>query len=207
MEDINKHRRTDPERSDDSMPIDPRLQAPPPALGQAQNPTTPAYPHQGHRGHEQPPQPYQFPTSPNIPTHPQAIAQDHDYQLELQAKNGVAIGSTVQAIHYPNGYVPVPQHASELDAHYWKNMFLELGFGEGVDPSMVPLRPIPQYMDNSPHQQHQPPHQHQHQQHQQHHNIPQQHLTHPTHTHQGMHPQGQMHYHPMHPSIHQSYGH
>ncbi|PPQ93698.1 hypothetical protein CVT25_001748 [Psilocybe cyanescens] len=33
-----------------------------------------------------------------------------------------------------NGYVPaVPAHASDLDAHYWKNMFIELGFGDTVE--------------------------------------------------------------------------
>jgi len=31
---------------------------------------------------------------------------------------------------YHEGYVPSIHHASELDAHYWKNMFLELGFGD-----------------------------------------------------------------------------
>ena len=30
------------------------------------------------------------------------------------------------------------QHGSELDAHYWRNMFLELGFGEGIDSTSAP---------------------------------------------------------------------
>ena len=29
----------------------------------------------------------------------------------------------------PHALLPVPQHASELDAHYWRNMLLELGLG------------------------------------------------------------------------------
>jgi hypothetical protein len=37
------------------------------------------------------------------------------------------------AVSYPNSSVGASQHGSELDAHYWRNMFLELGFGEGID--------------------------------------------------------------------------
>jgi len=176
------------------------FQAPPPAVQVVQNSPSQVYPHPVHHsGHEQEPPTYQFPSSPTVTAHPQAMPQDQQYQLEIQARTGmVANGSTPQAIHYPNGYVPAPQHASEMDAHYWKNMFLELGFGEGVDPSMshmVPIRPMPPYMDPSHHQ------------HQQQHHATPQHLPHPSHAHQTMHPHGQMQYHTMHPTTHQPYGH
>jgi len=40
----------------------------------------------------------------------------------------------IGVLHYSSRYFPPkPHHASELDALYWKNMFLELGFGENVD--------------------------------------------------------------------------
>ncbi|CAK5264068.1 unnamed protein product, partial [Mycena citricolor] len=37
--------------------------------------------------------------------------------------------------YHADPYVPSIHHASELDAHYWKNMFLELGFGESRGPA------------------------------------------------------------------------
>lgn len=60
--------------------------------------------------------------------------------------------SPAQAIHYPNNYIPVPHHATELDAHYWRNMFLQLGFGENAaDLSMANFAapPLPLYMEQS----------------------------------------------------------
>ena len=71
-------------------------------------------------------------------------------------------------VNYPGHDPQVPHHAAQLDAHYWKNMFLELGFGEnGEGHTMAPTtngndgRGIPQYLD-PPHQHHShPPHQHQ----------------------------------------------
>jgi len=146
------------------------------------------YPHQTHRMHEQPhhAQTFHFPASPHLPAHPHPAPQEQEYQVDLQSRNIQASG----AAHYPGGYVPVAtHHASDLDAHYWKNMFLELGFGENVDPStmhgVVPnssTRTMPPFMENN------------------------RHLPHPTHTHHGIPPQPQMqHYNaPSHPP---PYGH
>ncbi|CAA7270167.1 unnamed protein product [Cyclocybe aegerita] len=209
--DIFKARRHERERNDNSMPIDPRLQGPPQTHGTIQtSPTSQVYSPQVHRVVEQPPQTFQFPASPHLPAHPHATPHAQEYQMEVQARHTMGNGQTNAPVHYPNGYVPsTPQHASELDAHYWKNMFLELGFGEGVDPNTMPSvipnnnstnmnRAMPQqqqqYMDVP---QHHTTHPHQ-QQHHPHHQQPMH-----SHPHQGMPPQGQIHYQNMHPA----YGH
>ncbi|KAJ6455859.1 fungal-specific transcription factor domain-containing protein [Mycena sanguinolenta] len=124
--DIFKTRRGESERYDNNaMPIDPRLQAP--------TPNTPIYPQQQispTHDQQQQQQNYPFPASPtnNISPHTE------EYPAEPPARNGVAqqpISVPMQTNYAPEGYVPsIPHHASELDAHYWKNMFLELGFGE-----------------------------------------------------------------------------
>ena len=159
------------------------------------------YPHQAHRMHEQPQhaQNFHFPASPHLPAHPHSAPLEPDYQLDLQARNVEARNAAASgAVHYPGGYVPVAtHHASELDAHYWKNMFLELGFGENVDPSTMhgvvpnsnPRTAMPQYVENT---------------------TPQHHLPHPSQaSHHGMQPQQpQIHYQTMHaPSHPPTYGH
>ncbi|KAJ7135045.1 fungal-specific transcription factor domain-containing protein [Mycena crocata] len=152
--DIFKTRRSDPERYSESMPIDPRLQGnqthPTPALARASHlsPTpTSIYPAQITPTHDQ--APYQFPASPtNI-----AAARAEEYS-EPPARNGAVNGTNgtvptaqpmpVNGNYHPEGYVPsIPHHASELDAHYWKNMFLELGFGVG-DAHGDQARTLPQ---------------------------------------------------------------
>ncbi|PPQ90137.1 hypothetical protein CVT25_012306 [Psilocybe cyanescens] len=272
--DIFKSRRV--ERYDNNMPIDPRLQGPPPI----QTSPTQMYSPQSARMQEQSPHShghthstFHFPASPHLPAHPTPnVVQEHEYQQEVQHPQAQGRSPMTQnppggvvghnQIHYPSsgpvsgsgnvgngnlnangngigngmgnngmggntGYVPaVPQNASDLDAHYWKNMFLELGFGDGVDPNTVPavgntmVRGIPQYIEQQ--QQHHHPQQQQHQQHphqQQHQHQQQQHLheheqqhhhqqqqnsiphqqSHHTHT-----MQSPMHYHTMHAP---AYGH
>ncbi|KAJ7752144.1 fungal-specific transcription factor domain-containing protein [Mycena metata] len=112
--DIFKVRRGESERYD-SMPIDPRLQAPTP---------TSIYPPQQQISPSHDQQTFQFPTSPtNISAQPEESPT---------ARNGTApLSAPIPVNYHPEGYVPsIPHHASELDAHYWKNMFLELGFGD-----------------------------------------------------------------------------
>ncbi|KAJ7687571.1 fungal-specific transcription factor domain-containing protein [Mycena olivaceomarginata] len=116
--DIFKTRRGESERYENSMPIDPRLQAPPP--------NQPMYsPQQISPSHDQ--QNFPFPASPT-----NNISPHEEYPGEPAARNGVApVPVPMPANYAPEGYVPsIPHHASELDAHYWKNMFLELGFGD-----------------------------------------------------------------------------
>lgn len=113
-----------------------------------QSPTQ-LYPHQAQQAHEQS---FHFPASPHLPAHPQPIAPE--YPAELHMRN---IGGPGGTVNY-NSFVPqVPHHASELDAHYWKNMFIELGFGENGDPQPIPSagasdhRGMPQYIDTTHH--------------------------------------------------------
>ena len=140
------------------------------------------YPHQVQRSREQPQQDFHFPASAHLPAHPS------DQYLDSQTRNpnDHGPGQPTGAVHYSGSYFPSgPHHPTELDAHYWKNMFLELGFGENVDPHTLPTAvpadisaPMPHYMENSHRQQIS----HQQQQH----------------SHQVLQPQGQLHYHPLH---------
>jgi hypothetical protein len=73
-------------------------------------------------------QTFPFPTSPTNNISPHA----EEYPAETPARNGATPLSAPIPVNYnPDGYVPSIHHASEPDAHYWKNMFLELGFGDG----------------------------------------------------------------------------
>jgi hypothetical protein len=140
------------------------------------------YPHQIQRSREQPQQDFHFPASAHLPAHPS------DQYLDSQTRNPSDHGSgqSTGAVQFSGNYFPSgPHHPTELDAHYWKNMFLELGFGENVDPHTLPTAvsaeisaPMPHYMENSHRQQ----------------------ITHQQqqHSHQVLQPQGQLHYHPMH---------
>ncbi|KAJ7285568.1 fungal-specific transcription factor domain-containing protein [Mycena rebaudengoi] len=121
--DIFKSRRGESERYE-NLPIDPRLQAPASA--------TSMYPPQQMvpPAHEQ--QAFQFPTSPNMSPHSEEYPVEPPRNVNVNVSvNGNGAVAINQAAYHPEGYVPsIPHHASELDAHYWKNMFLELGFGE-----------------------------------------------------------------------------
>jgi hypothetical protein len=66
--------------------------------------------------------------SPHSEEYPVEPPRNVNVNVSVNGNGAVAIN---QAAYHPEGYVPsIPHHASELDAHYWKNMFLELGFGE-----------------------------------------------------------------------------
>lgn len=59
----------------------------------------------------------------------------------------------------------MPHHASELDAHYWKNMFIQLGFGENAEMSMSNFatpQGIPSFVDQVHHAHQHPQHHHHH---------------------------------------------
>lgn len=147
--DVFMNRRNDQkERRDNGLPVDPRLQAPPVSHVSVQSPTQ-MYPHHVQQAHEQ----FQFPASPHLPAHPQPpIAQAYPAE-HLSRNSAVAVAGTE-----PNGYhyaPQAPQYVSELDAHYWKNMFIELGFGEnGEGQAMVSQiahesRGMPHYVEHS----------------------------------------------------------
>jgi hypothetical protein len=85
-----------------------------------------------------------FPTSPRVPS-----GHENEYMSKLRNP----AGNLPSMNHIPyspqSGYPPtspttsvssqplVPQHASELDAQYWRNMFLEIGYGENGDHSII----------------------------------------------------------------------
>ncbi|KAJ7098180.1 fungal-specific transcription factor domain-containing protein [Mycena belliarum] len=138
--DIFKTRRGD-SGGYESMPIDPRLQG--------HTPTT-MYPPQITPTHDQA---FQFSaaTSPTLSSH-----TAHTEEYDASARNGVAAAPPMASSYPPESYVPsIPHHASELDAHYWKNMFLELGFGDsqGGDRNLpqpaVDNHQVPYHMHNS----------------------------------------------------------
>lgn len=183
--DIFKARKSERERHV-GVPIDPRLQAST-TQNVVQSSPSQVYSHQVQRSREQ--RGFHFPASPHLPAHPHHSNPSDQYQLDSQPRNPIDHGSgqTTGVVHYSGSYFPSePHHATELDAHYWKNMFLELGFGENADrhtlPTAVPTNiatPMPHYVENSHRQQltHQPQHGH----------------------HQVLQPQGQLHhYQPMH---------
>jgi hypothetical protein len=87
------------------------------------------------RAHEQS---SHFPALPHLHAHPSA--RDSDYSPNYALRDGTggsaadgAGGSDVAPAYHNNSV----QHSSELDAQYWKNMFLELGFQDSGEQSPV----------------------------------------------------------------------
>ncbi|KAF8061438.1 fungal-specific transcription factor domain-containing protein [Lyophyllum atratum] len=149
---FKSHRSDQKERRESGLPIDPRLQPPPKSHMSVQSPTQ-SYPHPIQPTHEQ----FQFPASPHLPAHPPPpIPQEPEYPVESLPRNStVAVGGGVNYSYTPHA----PPYVSELDAHYWKNMFIELGFGENgeVQPGHE-SRGMPHYVESS-HQMQTPAHQ------------------------------------------------
>ncbi|KAF9002013.1 hypothetical protein BDQ17DRAFT_1357917 [Cyathus striatus] len=109
------------------MAIDPRLQAPA-TYGPTHSP--PAYAQHGRAmlGQQQA---FQFIASPHLQGQPYHSNRE-DY----------------------HSHMSIVPHATELDAHYWKNMLLELGFGEGeINSPPNPEYHLSQPYHTRPHQQ------------------------------------------------------
>ncbi|KAF9475326.1 hypothetical protein BDN70DRAFT_257853 [Pholiota conissans] len=194
--DIFKSRRGERERGD-NMPIDPRLQGAPAAtahtaLQQATSATATvsaaaaaaaaaqAYAHQVHnsRMQDQPPVQYNFPASPHLPAHPQAQSAapptvvapppPPDYQGDIQARSLGNAPAAPGHAQYPGGYIPPAPATTELDQRYWKNMFIELGFGENDGSVIVMNNGQPQQATPQQQQMYMEQQQQQQQQHQRH---------------------------------------
>ncbi|KZT28631.1 hypothetical protein NEOLEDRAFT_1129473 [Neolentinus lepideus HHB14362 ss-1] len=115
------------EKSKQDMAIDPRLQGGSSARPHV-SPSAPPqsmYPQAMVAQHT-----FHFPASPNLPAHPLAPGDSGGHHLSASAsssKGPMVNGYT----SYGNGYSPQPP--GELDVHYWRNMFTDLGFGETVE--------------------------------------------------------------------------
>lgn len=87
---------------------------------------------------------FHFPASPRLPAHPEPP------EFPIDQPRGDTMG-------YP--FVNAPSstsHTTELDAQYWRNIFLELGFGGGEQSVPPPpthiMYPGPQQNSHSNHQ-------------------------------------------------------
>jgi len=125
-----------PDRVDDRMAVDSRGRGSPPPPHRHGSSHTYSYSYRHH-------------ASPGTPIQSHSLS---GYGTESHSRSTFVARSPGQAIHYPNNYVPSPMHATELDGHYWKNMFVQLGFGENSDMSMsnfATTPAMPSFMDQS----------------------------------------------------------
>lgn len=106
-------------------PIDPRLQ---------DSPTTIQTPPQGYPPSSSHEQNFHFPASPHLPAHP--VTQDAHYASSEVMRPGSNASASSNGSYHPS-YIG-GQHTAELDAQYWKNMFLDLGFGGNVEQAGPP---------------------------------------------------------------------
>lgn len=102
-------------------------------------------------------QAFHFPASPHLPAHPQAGGggREHEYGAADLPTRSLGNAPLPPGQSYPGGYIPPAPHSSELDQRYWKNMFIELGFGESDAPlALQSVVLAPQYMDQQQQQRH-----------------------------------------------------
>jgi len=151
---------------DGGVQIDPRLQGQINPHGSTQNSPTQAYPHlaaQANREAYFPPSHVQPPGHHSTAQPPQSDYYSHDMSIRNgvvstsnvnnTAAGGSANAASVQyypqtSFYYMNGS---SMHATEQDQSYFKNMFIELGFGEPNPP--VAQHPHQGPMSYPPHMQ------------------------------------------------------
>jgi len=114
--------------------IDPRLQphTPTSQSSQVQESSPQLYPQPMVHLHEHP---FRFPASPHLPPLPDLLQSD--FPPSVPSREGVL----PMNYQFPVNANAPNSHPSELDAHYWRNIFLELGFGGGADLSGGPYHP------------------------------------------------------------------
>ncbi|KDQ59395.1 hypothetical protein JAAARDRAFT_32954 [Jaapia argillacea MUCL 33604] len=83
---------------------------------------------------------FHFPASPNMPAHPIPLHDDtrgSGYSESVPSIPKSGGGPSMGGPYAPHSHASHAQYASqppsELDQHYWRNMFRELGFGENVE--------------------------------------------------------------------------
>ncbi len=98
------------------------------------SPTTIQTPPQGYPPSSSHEQNFHFPASPHLPAHP--VTQDAHYASSEVMRPGSNASASSNGSYHPS-YIG-GQHTAELDAQYWKNMFLDLGFGGNVEQAGPP---------------------------------------------------------------------
>jgi len=74
---------------------------------------------------------FKFPASPRMPPLPDP--PQNDFTQDVQTRDGSTMNYQFSAAANSSG-----AQTHELDAHYWRNIFLDLGFGGSADQSTVP---------------------------------------------------------------------
>ncbi|KAF8633741.1 hypothetical protein AX17_004397 [Amanita inopinata Kibby_2008] len=124
-------RRTE-KRQDNGMPIDPRLQGQPTSHDSIHGLAPQMY---GQQAHSASNSSFSFNSSTHLSSNTHPNNQQSVYSPELPIRNGTTGGGNhapSAPVNYHTGYLPAaPHHASAEDAHYWRIMFLELGYGSG----------------------------------------------------------------------------
>ncbi|PFH47675.1 hypothetical protein AMATHDRAFT_67215 [Amanita thiersii Skay4041] len=100
-----------------------------------------------------------------ISPHPHPGVQPQAIYTPDLAVRGANLGTGTPGSNIPvsyTGYPPAaPHYASAEDAHYWRNMFLELGYGGNSNPESSPTgveRSPPYSLDPGQHTTHQQTH-------------------------------------------------
>jgi len=137
------------------FPLDPRLQESQNSLNHMQDQIYPQPMAQGQVEH------FKFPASPRMPPLPDP--PQNDFPANIQSRDG----GTAMNYQFPATVNSSGAQTHELDAHYWRNIFLDLGFGNGADQSATPQYPAPSnarhttYVDNTAMSNHHVPSYHQ----------------------------------------------
>jgi hypothetical protein len=119
--DVFKARESGQDRQE-RFPLDPRLQESQNASNHVQESPAQMYPQSMAPS-------FKFPASPHMPPLPDP--PQNDFPENVQSRDG----ATPLNYQFPATANPSGAQTHELDAHYWRNIFLDLGFGGGVDQS------------------------------------------------------------------------